>query len=192
MSDSPTPAGDTACVIGDILREVLAEQLPEGGQWHFEASYEQSDPPRLLDAKDTAEYHAEQLSIVYGGQQKEAVGTKVEARDNEVYIWRTEEQRIYRALKAGDIIGPNGVPVSLKQFYGETPKYVDEHGPYKLGDMVKISGDHAAEFRDYHNQAAKIVTVYDPYHFKVRTENGALLGIRDTDIKWPLNEDDLE
>lgn len=183
---------ETTCLAGDELRESLTEQLPDGGAWVFEAAYEQSDPPQSLCAKDTAEYHAEKLTMLYAGQERESIGTEIEARGNEVYIRRSEEQRIYRALKAGKIIGPNDVPVSLNQFYGATPKYVDKHGPYEPGDMIKISGDHATEFKDYHNQAAKIVTVYDRYHFKVKTENGALLGIRDTDIKWPLSESDLQ
>ena len=182
---------ETTCLTGDELRDSLTDQLPDGGQWVFVAAYEQSDPPRTLCAEDTAEYHAEQLAINHAGSRKEAIGTELEPRGTEVYAWRTEEQRTYHALKAGEIVGPNDVPVSVNQFYDEVPKYVDEHGAYEPGDMVKISGDHAAEFQDYHNQAAKIVAVYDPYHYKVRTENGALLGIRDTDIKWPVSENDL-
>ena len=150
------------CLTGDQLEELLTEQLPDGGAWVFIHGYEQSDEPRALCAEDTAEYNAEQFTIVHAGSHKEALGTEFEARGTEVYAWRTEEQRIYRALKAGEVIGPNDVPVSLNQFYGVAPKYVDKYGPYEPEDLVKISGDHASEFRDYHNHAARVVTVYDP------------------------------
>jgi len=124
----------TTCLTGDELRKSLTEQLPDGGAWVFVDVYEQSDGPRTLCAKDTAEYHAEQLAIVHAGQEKEAIGTELESRGTEVYAWRTEEQRTYHALKAGEIIGPDDVPVSVNQFYDEAPKYVDEYGPYEPGE----------------------------------------------------------
>jgi len=140
-----------------------------------------------------AELQAERIEKSHCGPSAAYIGLETDTWDNILLVRKTEEQRIHDQVKKGHIWSPDKTaPISVKQLSDQAPKYTGEDGPYQQGDWVKISGDKADVFREYHNQAAKILAIYDPYHFKVKTENGSILGIRDTDVKKRLTEDDLQ
>ena len=152
----------------------------------------------ILRSEDPARAYAEKLA---NSERERAEGGRfldvrvVKGKEGYKFEYlRLPQQQFLEDVRAGKV-KERGLKLSEMQVRGLPPEsgylqavlgpelpHPKEH--YRVGLVVKITGDYDKDLEDAHNTWAVITKVIDPWHYEVVQENtGKKFIIRDTDVK---------